>query len=66
MNTENIFARKRDDGTYDILEMEDGEPVTRIDINEYPVGSELSARYEHPAGIVFTLDQVVKNNIEIE
>ena len=65
MNTK-IFARKRDDGNFDILEIEDGEAVTQIDINEYPVGSELSVKYEHPAGIIFTLEQVLKNNIEIE
>ena len=65
MNTK-IFARNRDDGNFDILETEDGDRITRLDLNEYPVGSQLSSRYEHPAGIIFTLEQVLKNSIEIE
>lgn len=61
-----IFARKRRDGNYDILYVEDGYPVTRLDANVYPVGSDFGARYEHPEGIVLTLRDVKKLGIEIE
>lgn len=63
---ENIFARKRNDGNYDILDVENGCDVTKLDLNEYPVDSDLSTRWEHPNGIVFTLEQVHRNDIEIE
>lgn len=66
MRYDKLFARKRTDENYDILFEKDGESVTQLDYNEYPVGSELSVRYEHPEGIVFTAEQVAKNNIEIE
>lgn len=61
-----IFARKNDNGNYDILYIEDGYPVTRIDCGEFPVGSEFGARYEHPNGIEFTAEQVKKLGIQFE
>ncbi len=45
---------------------ESGEVVTRIDANVYPVGSDLSARYEHPEGIVLTVEDAEKLGIEVE
>jgi hypothetical protein len=59
-----MIARKNENGNYTILD-EEGFPVTRIDANVYPVGSELSAKYEHPEGIELTLEDVEKLNIEI-
>jgi len=59
-----MFARKNDDGNYDIFE-NDGSAATKIDANVYPVGSSFSARYEHADGIVLTADDVDKLNIEI-
>jgi len=44
-----MFYRIDDDGNAIILE-DDGSIVTRIDANVYPVGSNCSARYEHPEG----------------
>lgn len=61
-----IFARKNKQGNYAILWAETGEPITRLDANVYPVGSELSARHEHPRGIILTHDDVVKLGISTE
>ena len=60
-----MFARKRDDGNYDILH-EDGSAATIIDANAYPVGSDLSTRYEHPEGIVLDLDGITACGIGVE
>lgn len=43
-----------------------GEPVTRIAANVYPVGSDLSARYEHPEGIVLSVVDAEMLGIEPE
>jgi hypothetical protein len=60
-----MFYRINDDGNAIILE-DDGSIVTRIDANVYPVGSDLSARYEHPEGIVLTVEDAEKLGIEVE
>ena len=60
-----MFYRINDDGNAIILH-ESGEMVTRIDANVYPVGSDLSARYEHPEGIVLTVEDAEKLGIEKE
>jgi hypothetical protein len=60
-----MFYRINDDGNAIILH-ENGEMVTRIDANVYPVGSDLSARYEHPEGIVLTVEDAEKLGIEVE
>jgi len=65
-STTDIFGRINNDGNVDILTVSDGEPVTRIDANVYPVDSALSARYEHPAGITLTRADAGKIGIEIE
>jgi len=60
-----MFARKRGDGNYDVLN-EDGSVVTRLDAHVWPVGSDLGAGYDHPNGIVLTLDDLLKAGIDIE
>ena len=62
-----IFGRKyRDEAGISILH-EDGEPVTRIPgAAVYPVGSFLSADWEHPEGIVLTHEDCLILGIEIE
>lgn len=60
-----MFYRINDDGNAIILH-ESGEMVTRIDANVYPVGSDLSARYEHPEGIVLTVEDAERLGIEKE
>jgi hypothetical protein len=62
----NLFYRKNDEGNAVVLNVVDGSAVTRIDANVYPVGSELSARYEHPEGIVLTVADAKKIGIEEE
>jgi len=59
-----IFARRNNNGNYDILYVEDGYPVTQIDYGEFPVGSEFGTRYEHPEGIELTEEQVKKLGIQ--
>ena len=65
MNT-SIFGRINAEGNVDILHVEDGYPVTRIDADIYPVGSDLSTRYEHPEGITLTKEDAEALGIEIE
>lgn len=65
MNTE-IFGRVTAEGNVAILVAETGEAVTRLDANVYPIGSDLSARYEHPAGIVLSADDAAKLGVVVE
>jgi hypothetical protein len=60
-----MFYRINDDGNAIILE-DDGSIVTRIDANVYPVGSNCSARYEHPEGITLTIEDAQRLGIEVE
>ena len=53
---DSMFYRLNEDGNAVILYMADGVAVTRLDANVYPVGSDLSARYEHAEGITLTID----------
>lgn len=66
MSKNEIFGRINNDGNVAILYAEDGAAVTRLDANVYPVGSELSVRYEHPEGIVLTRSDAAKLGIKIE
>ena len=50
-----MFYRINEDGNAVILYSTDGSAVRRLDENVYPIGSELSARYEHPEGIVLSV-----------
>ena len=53
--TAEMFYRTDTDGNAVILDREDGEVITRIDADVYPVWSGVSARYELPDGIVLTV-----------
>lgn len=61
----NIFGRLNSDNNVIIFE-ECGEVATKLDADVYPVGSNLSVRYEHPRGIILTLEDAQKINIDIE
>ncbi len=61
-----MFYRINDEGSAAILYTEDGTEVTRIDATVYPVGSELSARYEQPAGIVLTIEDAQRLGLHAE
>jgi hypothetical protein len=65
MNRE-IFGRINENGDVAVLYVESGEAVTRLDANVYPVGSTLSARYEHPAGIVISRSDAKRLGLYIE
>ena len=65
-NMNEIFGSLDSDGNVIILYADSGEAVTRIDANVYPVGSSISARYEHPEGIVLTRQDADSLGIEIE
>ena len=49
-----MFYRLTDDGNAAIFNW-DGSVAIKIDANVYPVNSQLSTRYEHPAGIILTV-----------
>jgi hypothetical protein len=61
-----MFGRINTEGNIDVLMTIDGAAVTRIDANIYPVGSSLSARYEHPAGIVITVADAQQIGLSLE
>lgn len=60
-----FFGRRTDDGHVIVLHLS-GEAATRLDASVYPIGSDTSARYEHPDGIVLTASDAAKLGIEIE
>lgn len=61
-----FFGELNEDGNVRVMHVEDGASATRLDASVYPVGSDLSARYEHPAGIVITRADAERLGIEIE
>jgi hypothetical protein len=74
-----FFGRTDDHGNVAVLHVDDGSAATRLDASVYPVtyreddngsvivgSSELSARYEHAAGIVLTLADAQTLGIAIE
>ena len=64
-----IFGRTNQSGNVDILWLENGEAVNRIDEalpTVYPIGSSVSAHHEHPNGIELTQEDAQKLGIEIE
>jgi hypothetical protein len=63
-----FFGRKidRSMGGYVAVLHLDGAPATRLDANVYPVGSWLSARYEHPEGILLHAHDAAALGLSIE
>ena len=61
-----IFGRITENGDVAIFNAVDGDVVTKLDANVYPINSSQSARYEHPDGIVLTKDDTTKLKIQIE
>lgn len=60
-----LFGRINENGNVTVFEA-DGSTATRIDANVYPVGSNLSARHEHPNGIELTVADAEKIGLSIE
>lgn len=66
-NLNEVFGRMNDNGNVDILYINDGDKVTRLNVDGvYPVDSSLSTRYEHASGIILTVEDAKSLNIEIE
>ena len=62
-----VFYRTDENGNAVILFKQDGEAVTRLDVdNTYPVNSNLSTKYEHPEGIVLSIEDAERLDIESE
>ena len=61
-----FFGRLNADNNVDVLHVADGAAATRLDASVYPIGAQVSARYEHPEGIVITRDDAARLGIEIE
>ena len=66
MTQQQIFGRFNEAGDIMLLHVEDGHAVTRLDDDIYPVGSDLSTRWEHPEGIVITPEDAAELGVEIE
>ena len=63
----NMMGRVNADGNVDVLTADGGEWVTRIDVDAlYPIGSHLSTRWEHAAGITITPADAMRVGLEIE
>lgn len=60
-----MFYRLDENGNAVIFE-DNGDVVTRIDANVYPINSEFSARYEHPEGIVLEIQDAERLKIKEE
>jgi hypothetical protein len=63
MEFEDMIYRLDENENAKILYRESGECVTRIDANVYPIGANLSTRYEHPRGIILTVADAEKLGI---
>jgi len=60
-----FFGRINESGNVDVLHA-DGSAATRMDCSVYPIGSDVSARYEHPAGITISQDDAKRIGLDIE
>ena len=54
-----MFYRLNDNGDAQIFE-DSGEVATQIDANVYPIDSNFSTRYEHPDGIILSVEDAIK------
>lgn len=61
-----VFGRTNEAGDVELFEITDGDRATRLNADVYPVGSQLSTRYEHAEGITITRDDAERLGIEIE
>ncbi len=64
-NTNEMFYRIDENGNAVVFHAS-GEEVTKIDADVYPIYSLLSARYEHPCGIVLTVADAERIGIREE
>ncbi|HAD09090.1 MAG TPA: hypothetical protein DCF62_06390 [Porticoccaceae bacterium] len=64
-STTQLYGRMNQDGTV-AIEDEDGNLVTRIEADVYPVGSDQTARHEHPEGISLLRVDAAKLGVILE
>ena len=57
-----MFYRLNDNGDAQIFE-DSGEVATQIDANVYPIDSNFSTRYEHPDGIILSVEDAIKSGV---
>jgi hypothetical protein len=62
---DSMFGRINEDGNVDVFNA-DGSAATRLDSRVWPVGSDLSGAYEHPAGITITREDAEKIQLTLE
>lgn len=60
-----VFGRINNQGNVDLFDMS-GDAATRVDANIYPVGSSVSARYEHPEGITISKQDAERIGVQID
>lgn len=63
--TNDVFGRITEHGNVSLF-LQDGSVCTRLDANVYPVGSNNSARNEHPDGIVLYAADAARLRIKME
>jgi hypothetical protein len=61
-----IFGQLTENGNVAIFYVQDGDVVTKLDANVYPVNSDLSAKYEHPEGIILSKTDAKNLKIKLE
>ena len=66
MRGSKYFGRINSNGNVDVLHTDDETRATTLDENVCPVGSNVSARYDHPQGIIFSLADAKKIGLMIE
>jgi hypothetical protein len=64
MNFEKMFYREEKENAI-LFWKESGEVVTKLDCNIYCVEG-ISARYEHPNGIIISINQAIELGIDEE
>ena len=60
-----FFGRLTENGDVAVFH-DDGAVATRLDCSIYPTGSSVSARYEHPTGIVISAADAAKIGIDLD
>lgn len=62
-----VFGRVNEDGNVDVLYVETGEAVNRLDAPDvFPVGSEFGCTWDHPEGITITKEDAIRLVLDIE
>lgn len=60
-----FYGIEQGDGNVVVLHVEDGLAATRLDASVWPIGSKVSARYDHPQGIILSREDAEKLGLQI-